>query len=164
MSTTGRRELCEEGLALFQDLGASDEMAMPLFNLGVAALLQGRHAEALARLRTGLELTRDLDYAGQSVYFLEGLAAVFAAGEQAERAGRLLGAAEAAGERTGVSLEPGVQEIHNRTVEAATAALGRDGFALAHAVGRALELQQAIDYALETAGEPTEVTTASPPD
>jgi predicted ATPase/DNA-binding SARP family transcriptional activator len=153
------RELCEQGLALFQNLGASDEMAMPLFNLGLAALLQGRHAEALARLRAGLELTRDLDYAGQSVHFLEGLAAAFAAGEEAERAGRLLGAAEAAAERTGVSLEPAEQEIHDRTVEATLAALGQEAFALAHAVGRALELQQAIDYALEPAGEPTDVTT-----
>jgi predicted ATPase/DNA-binding SARP family transcriptional activator len=151
------RELCEEGLALFQELGATDELAMPLFNLGLAALLQGRHAEALARLRAGLELTRDLEYAGQSIHFLEGLAAAFAAGNQAERAGRLLGAAEAAAESTGVSLEPAEQEIHNRTVEAATAALGHEGFALAHAGGRTLELRQAIDYALEPTAEATEV-------
>jgi predicted ATPase/DNA-binding SARP family transcriptional activator len=143
------RTLCSEGLALFSELGEHDEMPPPIFNVGLAALFQGRHAEALDRFRAGLELTRGLESYGQSMYLLEGLAAVLAATGREEEAARLLGAAGTVGEATGASLEPFELEVHERTVAAIEAGLGDDAFAAAFAEGRSFELRQAVDYGLE---------------
>jgi tetratricopeptide (TPR) repeat protein len=114
--------LCEEGLALYEKRGLRDMMLQPLFNMGVATLLQDRPSEALGFFATALELVRDLDSEVDLMYILTGQAAVHAALGDAEQAATLLGAAQAAAERTGVTLEP----FEADAAYAAALAAGRD--------------------------------------
>ena len=110
--------LCDEALSLFRKLDERASMPLPLINLGLAALLQDRPEEALAYFREGLQLGHELGFVVPIVYSLDGLAAALAGIGALEQAATVLGAAEAAVESTGVSLEPLEQEIHDRTVEA----------------------------------------------
>jgi hypothetical protein len=71
--------------------------------------------------------------------------------EAAVRATRLMGAAEALFEPP-LPLPPPRRTIHDRTVDAARAALGEEAFAAAWAEGRELTLDQAISCALEAGG------------
>ena len=140
--------LSHEGLGLHRSLGQRDAMLQPLFNLGVAALLQARHTDALGLFRDGLELALELGYVEGLVYFLEGQAGVHAARGEGEHAATLLGAAEAAAEQTGVSLEPFERELHERTVESTRRALGDAAFAAALAAGRELGPHDAGAHAI----------------
>jgi hypothetical protein len=67
---------------------------------------------------------------------------------QWEHAARLLGAAEGVVHTLGRSLPVAVPEEYQRTVEGARSALGEAAFAAAWAAGRALLLEQAVQYAL----------------
>ena len=141
--------MSEEGRELYRRIGERDAMLQPQFNLGVAALLDGRPGDATRIFGDGLELALELGYVEALVYFLEGEAAVSAALGRAEHAATLLGAAEAAAERTGVALEPFERrELHDRTVATATLALGAPAFAAVRDAGRALAPEDAGSYAL----------------
>ena len=64
------------------------------------------------------------------------------------RAARLLGAADNSNRIIGISLIPHVQADYDRGVLAARTAMGADPFEKAHAEGRAMTLERAIEYAL----------------
>lgn len=79
---------------------------------------------------------------------LESFASLDAAEGKAERAVRLLGAAEALREASGVSMLPPERVEYDQMVAALRAALPADAFAAAWASGRALDMNAAVDYAL----------------
>ena len=132
------RTLCEEALALLRDLGERGSMPLPLVNLGLAALVQERHDEALALFREGLELSAELGFVVLLIASLDGLAAVAAATGEPERAATILGAVDAAAATTGASLEPFERALHDRTVEALV------GFGPARTAGRQLPVDEAV--------------------
>ena len=82
-------------------------------------------------------------------WHLVGLAGVEAEEDRAERAARLLGAATAVLQRVGFPLPPHYQREQDRAQQQAQAALDEAGFAAAWAIGRAMTLEQAIEYALD---------------
>jgi predicted ATPase/DNA-binding SARP family transcriptional activator len=129
-------ELSREGLELHERAGRRDGMQQPLFNLGAIALLTGRDADAQELFERGVELSRELGFLSGIAYSVEGLAAVAAARGDGGRAAELLGAAHAAGERSGVHLEPFEQALHDRTVACARELLGDAEFEAAFAAGR----------------------------
>ena len=141
--------MSEEAVALYRRMGERDAMLQPQFNLGVAALLHDRDGYALGIFREGLELALELGYVEGLVYFLEGHAAVHAARGAARHAAILVGAAEAAAERVGVSLEPFERDLHERTVAAATRGLGDAAFVAAREEGRGLAPEDAALYAMQ---------------
>jgi hypothetical protein len=141
------RAMSEEGRELYRRMGQLDGMLQPQFNLGVIELLQGRHEPAAALFSEGIGTALELGFVEGLVYFLEGHAAVRAADGDAELAATLLGAAQVAAERTGVSLEPFERELHERSVARARAALGDARFAAALVAGRALSPEEAAALA-----------------
>jgi predicted ATPase/DNA-binding SARP family transcriptional activator len=143
------RVLCEEALAIARRRGDPPGMPLPLINLGLATFLQGHYDEALACFRQGLELSREIGHVVPKVYCLVGVAAVLAATGDPAEAATIAGAAQAAREATGVSVEPFERGILERTVEATRQALGEDAFAPAWALGSALTLDDASARALE---------------
>jgi non-specific serine/threonine protein kinase len=82
------------------------------------------------------------------VQCLEGLAGVACAQGDYEKGVRLFGAAEGLRETLAVHRAPSDQADHDQRVASARAALGDAVFAAALAEGRAMTLEQAIEYAL----------------
>ncbi len=70
-------------------------------------------------------------------------------GEGAERAARLVGAAEAQFEAIGAALWPADRLEHERTIDAVRTHLDEANWQAAWAEGRTMSLEQAIAYALE---------------
>jgi hypothetical protein len=138
--------------------------------LGEIAQEQGEYERAAARFRQELEFWRA---AGSKVCIAECLARLGelagrqvrgkpSAGEAglghtvaekrlAERAARLLGAAEALHEAIGLPQSPDWYAEVERPVAAARAALGEEAFAAAWTAGRALTMEQAVAEAMAEA-------------
>ncbi len=113
-AATGER-LLREAVALFRRAGCGFGAALALSDLGDIALDRGEHARAAELWRERLNLTWNAwEFSGA----VERLAAIAVACGEAERAARLLGAAEALRERLGVVLGAAV---------AAKARAGRGG-------------------------------------
>ena len=140
--------LCEEALSIAREQGDPSGMPLPLINLGLAWLMQQRYDEAFACFRRGLELSDELGHIVPLIYCLEGLAAVLAETGNTEQATGIAGAAQAAAEATGASLEPFEQQIHAQTIETARQALGEESFAAAWAGGCRLTIDEAVARAL----------------
>src|SRR5207247_3919333 len=95
--------------------------------------------------RESLALNHELgDKVGISAGVL-GVAKVAAIEGQAARAARLLGAAAALREASGVTLLPGEAADHERQIDALRAS---PGFTEAWAEGRALSLEEVVEHAL----------------
>lgn len=119
------RALSEEGLALDRELGDATLIVVPLHNLGLVAFHEDRHDDAARYFTETLKLGGALEYTENVAYALEGLAAVAAAQGDPEPAAQLLGAAAAAADAIGMSLEPFERKIHDHTTAALLAQLGR---------------------------------------
>jgi non-specific serine/threonine protein kinase len=143
------RAFFEEGLAIFRELGAAVGVAWLLNGLGIVAEDQGGHGGARALLEESLAIFRARGHKRGVVADLEGLAAVTVAQGEPERAARLFGAGEGLRGAMGVPLHPADRAEHDRSVAAVRAALGEAAFAAAWAAGRAMTLEQAVDFARE---------------
>ena len=153
--------LYEEGLTLFQEQRDRHGAAWSLHYLGLVAQAQGDLARAGVLYREGLVLRRELRDEAGIAQCLEGLATLAGAQDQPERAARLLTAAAALRATLGAALSPQEQADCERTRVSVRARLGEHAFAAASAEGRALPLEEAIDYALASAA-PTAAPGAPP--
>lgn len=144
--------LFEESLGVLRMHGDAANVARALFNLGAAGLRRGGRSMALERWRESIALCRRLGDKEDLAWCLEGFAAVAADEGDAERAGRLVGAAETLLGGMGAELKPFERQLHEGTVRSIIARLGDDGFARAAARGTTLTTDEAVDYALADAG------------
>ncbi len=119
-------------LVLFRRGGSEHGAAHALSGLGELALKRGEYARAAELWRERLGLTWD---EWSLRWSLEFLASVAVSCGEAERAARLLGAAEAVRERLGADLPPALQLANEGFVAATRAALGDAAFAAAQAEG-----------------------------
>ena len=130
-----------------REIGHRTGESVMLGNLGLAALLERRPAEALGLFRAALLIDRELDYAEGLIYGLVGSAAALSATDGAPEAAMLLGAAHAAARATAVELEPLELEVQAQATETLKEALGVEQFAQAHASGQTLSLEDAVGHA-----------------
>ncbi len=142
------RPLLEEGLALARELGNPHLTAMLLDNLGVVALQQGDVRDARSLLADSLALKREMGDQWGVAYSLEGMAGVALAQNDFGGTACLLGIAAWVREDLGRPLQSADQDQSDRRAEAARAALGADAFAAAWEAGRAMTVEEAVDYAL----------------
>ena len=144
------RLLNEEALAIRRELGDRWGVANSLANLGTIAYQQGDHGTSRVLLTESLAMRRDLaDSLGiaQSLEALAGLA--FALGRP-EPGARLCGQAARLREEIGSPLPPSERGRYDREVASARASLGNEvAFDLAWQEGRAMTLEQTIEYALQ---------------
>jgi tetratricopeptide (TPR) repeat protein len=143
--------LLAESLTLFRNLGNEHGYQRALISLGNIARGQERLGQATRCYQESLSV-RSPPYAhttSETAYALEGLAAVAGAQRQAERAGRLFGAAEILRESFGTPLPPVYRAAHERDVAAARAQLDEATFAAAWDAGRRLIPEQAVAEALD---------------
>jgi predicted ATPase len=148
------RAFCEESLAIHRELENEWGAAWALVSLGEIARLQGNLDAAQAHTAESLTLFRESRHKTGTATCLRELAAVAAArGDDpagVRRAARLFGAAEALNEALGTPIPPSQRADHERSVAAVRAALSEEAFLRAWAEGRAMTLEQAVRYALQT--------------
>jgi non-specific serine/threonine protein kinase len=156
------RRCFEEGLAAAR--AAEDRIAahQALYKLGLLALSERDLDRADEYLREGLSLADEVRDIINAPYFIKGLGQVAGLRGQAEFAIRLLGAAETALLATGSAPYRYIpdQALQDRIFAAARDALGEAAFEEGWRQGRAMTLQEAVEYALQPSpeGKP-----ASPP-
>jgi predicted ATPase/DNA-binding CsgD family transcriptional regulator len=147
-------ELCEQSVRAARQTGASGRLTIALIYQGQVASILGQTQQAGEAFQEGLKLAGEWDSAWGMAECLEGLAVVASSQSQPERAGRLLGAAGRLRETIGAPVHPVDRADHERAVQASQAALGETAYAAAWADGRAMSLDQVIDYAESTGDTP----------
>ena len=141
------RALLDEALALFRELGDRWGIAFSLANLGIVSWNRAEHGRAAALFNESLSLRTVLgDRRGISTS-LTGLGTVAAAQGRPEAAAVLLGAAEALREALGIPPPPFIRDDYDRQVAGVREQLGEPLFAAAWQRGRAMTMDQAIEYA-----------------
>ncbi|MBI1742217.1 tetratricopeptide repeat protein [Candidatus Acetothermia bacterium] len=140
--------LVKQSLALFRQAGVKGGIAAALSNLASVAQCQKGYEQAAALYKESLDLHRTLGEKPGVIGDLEGLARVACAQGHFDRTAHLHGAAEALRAATGSPRPPNEQTDYEQDVAAARAGLGEAALAKAWAHGRAMTLEQAIEYAL----------------
>jgi predicted ATPase len=137
----------DEALALFR---RSDDMwavSRTLTDLGQIRVLQGHFAEAKAFAAEGVTLSLQLGDIREIAWYLEIFAATHAAQGDAGHAVRLWGALDRLLESVGAPLMPEFK-LRDFYLNGARESLGEPAFKDAMSEGRAMSLQQAVQYAL----------------
>jgi predicted ATPase/class 3 adenylate cyclase len=158
----------EESLMIHREFGNSRTVAISLELLGSLALDQGDYVSAHALYKESLALRQEIgDKRGIGIS-LAGLAALAVARTQdqdeegtgstgrtastahveAQRGTRLLGAVESLLEAIGAVLESHDRLVHEQSMASASALLGHAEFERLLQEGRAMSMEQAIEYAL----------------
>jgi len=140
----------EESLAIKRELGSKTSIVVALMNLGITMVHLGDMLRAKQLFAESLELVRETAWRSGMISVLVLFASLAVAQKQAEQAARVFGAVEpwlkSADAR--VTSPADVVEFE-RNLASARAQLGDASFNVAWAEGRAMSLEQAIEYALE---------------
>ncbi len=137
-----------EALALSKEVGEKWVMTVVLAIHGWLSIAQGDYVQAEASFKESLTLSRNLLKKFLAADCLVGLHRVAYARGAYERATRLFSASHAVGESLGRQLSPPAQANKDRRIASMRAAIGDVAFEAAWAEGRAMTLEQAIEYAL----------------
>jgi len=141
--------LLTESMAIKRELGDKQGLATSLHSHGLVALERGEHEAARALFAESLHICQELENRRGITYALEAFAALAALQEQAVRAARLYGAAEALREMIGAPLPVNEREEHAHRVERVRAALDAAAFDAAWAEGRTMTITQAAKDAMQ---------------
>ncbi len=142
------RQLHEQGLALRREVGDMWVVANSLNNLGNLARGQGDYQQAEARYRESLKIIREYNDRLAMAYLLEDMGCLVALQDQAERAMRLAGAAEALSGASGARRSGAEQQILDKGLETARQKLGEQAAAEKLEEGRKMSFNEAAAYAL----------------
>jgi DNA-binding CsgD family transcriptional regulator/tetratricopeptide (TPR) repeat protein len=142
--------LFEEAEALSRERGHKGVLIYTIDNLGWAALLRGEHERAQSYYEESLALCEELGDKVIASESLEGLACIFASEGEAERAAKLFGAAEALREAVGYHHLPLEDALREPYLAAARSRLGEEAWEETQAKGRAMQLDEAIEYTLSS--------------
>jgi tetratricopeptide (TPR) repeat protein len=143
------RPMLEEGAERFQALGDIWGQALACSNLALTALQQKAYDLAAALYRQSLGLfwqDGDQVLMGRS---LEELAWLAHKRGDSDRAASLLGMAEALRQAIGAQLHTSARAEHEAVVAGVRGQLGNEVFARAWADGRAMPVEEAVEFALE---------------
>jgi predicted ATPase/class 3 adenylate cyclase len=139
--------LLQESLELARGLNDASGIAIGILNLGGLALRRGDHDRALPLFLESLKHLVELGDRGTVPDCLEGLASVAVAQGEGERAVRLMGAAGMLRERVGCPMPNEEQARYDEVVARSKMLLAEHVWNAAWEHGRALTLEQAVNYA-----------------
>jgi predicted ATPase/class 3 adenylate cyclase len=142
------RHHLDEAWSIGHDLGDTDLILPSLLQLAAVAREEGDPHTTHRLLAEGLNVAREAQDDAGLARALEGFAALALTRQQAERAARLLGTAEAIRESSNSPRPPIAREEYENTVSTVRAALGEAAFAAAWAAGQAMSLEEAVECAL----------------
>ncbi len=143
------RALYEESLALRRELGDKWGIANSLGNLGLVAMEQGDYTAARALHSKSLALRMDLGEKKGIAAYLAGLGGVAVRVGEAERGTKLLGAVEMLLQSISAVLYREDRLPYEKNAQQARTLLREEAFEKAWHEGRAMSMEQAIEYALE---------------
>jgi non-specific serine/threonine protein kinase len=146
--------LYAECAQLRRQMGMKGGLANSLINLGQVVLHEGDHIRARALFEEVLAIFRQLEWGDWLVDALAGFAGVAGVAGKHKQAARLFGAVEAACETSGTKIDHAQidrpdQMEYDRIIARVRAQLDEATFNAAWAEGRAMTLEQAIEYALK---------------
>jgi predicted ATPase/Tfp pilus assembly protein PilF len=144
------RSACYESLEIKREVGDRRGIAMSLNSLGDVAEYDGDYSAARDLYEQSLSISRELGDGERIPESLEGLARVAAAERQAQRALRLVGAADKLRRDVGTPLSAGEQELLARRLEPARLTLTEEERQATWAEGQSMSAEQAVAYALES--------------
>jgi len=128
-------------------------IAESLYNLGELAIRQGQYDQAHAQYAQSLLIRQKLGDRMDIADSLEGFGVLAAARKEPVRAARLLGAAKSLREEINAPTSPAKQKKLKTAISRTRPALGERDFDKEWNKGRAMSLDEAIDYALKKDGE-----------
>jgi predicted ATPase len=143
------RSLQEQSLEIMRELGDRRGIAFSLAGLADLDLSLGNHASARLLFQESLEIMRLMANRWAMTYSLESFARLNAAEGKREQAARLWAAAERLREEIASPLPSSERDEYDRGVAAVRQVMSEGVFAASWAEGRAMTMEQAIDYALE---------------
>ncbi len=143
------RTAYESALQAARNSGDRGIASRILGNLAYVARHSGDHHEAQRLGRKALRTSWGLGLRKMDALGVGELGGTELALGHAERAARLIGAADAALEMLGAARDPGDRPEHDAIVEELERALGRHELATLHAEGAAMTLEDAVRYALD---------------
>lgn len=138
----------EQAMALADRMGNIRRKYVSLLNMSYIAQHERDHERAIALLHQVMGLAREMKNDNDMAKGLQVLSGSLAAVGEAERAARLLGAADVAMERMGAFVEPSDQPELERNIAAVHARLDAAAFQAAWAAGAQMTLEQAVADAL----------------
>jgi len=147
--------LFEESLKLARDVGDVFLESHILSYKGRAELSDSDLVSAERTFAESLAIARELADSFATMWALERFAELAAARHAHERAATVLGAAARLREEAGLSIPPHEEREHKRVAAATCTALGDDAYDHAWREGSAMDLEDAVRYALNdrTAGK-----------
>jgi predicted ATPase/DNA-binding SARP family transcriptional activator/DNA-binding CsgD family transcriptional regulator len=152
--------LFEEALALGRELEHEQTVADGLLCLGIAANLQGEPEKAKMLLKDSLAIYLKLEMKAELTENVEGLAEAAGALGEGPRAARLWGAADEL-RRVSRPWSSTERMLHEPLLAAARSRLDEATWEAAFSEGKAMTLEQAVEYALSKE-EPATPTTQAP--
>ena len=144
--------LLEEGLAMSRESKDLYTNTTALLGLGIVETRRGDHGRAKTLLEEGLVLSRKLGSMVNAAEILETLAEMAGALGDSTRAARLWGAADALREVTGSPWAPLERRLHEPYLDVLRSGVDEADWRVAWEEGRAMTLDQAVDYAMEGIG------------
>jgi predicted ATPase/DNA-binding CsgD family transcriptional regulator len=150
------RRLAERGLALSREVGERQTLCAALYTLATLAQAERDHERARDLFEEGLTVSAELGNEADVAHCLEGLASIAGVEGSIERAARLWGAEEVLLEKIEAAVYTYVPDrsLHRSQVAAARSRLDEETFEAAWAEGRAMSLEEAIEYALDRSTTP----------
>ncbi len=149
----GRAELrFTEGLALARGMGDRLGICTAFFSLAQLALVTGDYDTASCRFMEGIRLSQEMGDRLSVAHSLQGLAVIAGARGDADRAARLLGIAEGIIQAVGLrghSYYQATPLLYERTIAQVRAGVAEETYVRAQAEGRAMLLEQAVQFALD---------------
>lgn len=139
----------EESLTIRRELGDQRGTAVSLLNLSYIAQHQGDYSQVARLIEESLALFQKLGVERGILHCLVVSAGVAGQRGRPAQAARLFGAVEAQHEAFGTRIERPDRIEFDRNLAAVRAQLDEGVFAAAWAEGRAMTIEQAIDYALD---------------
>jgi predicted ATPase/DNA-binding CsgD family transcriptional regulator len=146
--------LSEEGARLFEEVGDKWRLSMMLRDIGIIFLRQRNYDRAATFYADSIRLRDPLKNRLVVFQSLEGLACIACARGRRKQAAILFGAAKPIQEHLRSTRDPDYEMVVDQYLQATRTSLGEPGFERAWAEGRALTLQEAVEYALAQV-EPT---------
>jgi non-specific serine/threonine protein kinase len=150
--------LYEKSLALAREVDARNEMPSIIHNLGYVALARGDIRRARELFGESLPLHLEHGDMGGIAEALAGFAAVARAEGRPERSAKLYGAAVAFRDANKLKMWPAERAEYERNTSALRAQFDEATWQKAWAEGSAMDVEQAIKYALANLEDPAETT------